>query len=310
MRNACFVLACWAALAPLRASAEPPVTAVVSPTAGGAEPGEHAAVLHLARPREWDKPALGASASGSPELLFTFDDGPSGSTDVLLDTLLAHDVKAVFFMVGWRISAGRDTPRVRAIIARMAAEGHAIGNHTSTHMQLCLRSNAGAISNEIDGAARLLASLSGMPAVLFRTPYGSRCRQLEEALHSRGLRHLHWDIDPQEWRTHDPHVVELKLIEAIGRMRDDERAVILTHDTHVVTARALAGVLDWIAVENGRRRLAGRHEIKILTPADVALEQLSPGVDAALEAAESLLPDLQRRFVGPLTRRAGDRASL
>ena len=310
MRIACLVLACWAVIAPATASAEPPVTAAVSPTSGGAEPGEHDSVLHVAKSRKWDQPALGGSASGHPEILFTFDDGPSGSTEILLDTLLAHDVKAVFFMVGWRLSAGRDTPRVRSIVARMAAEGHAIGNHTSTHMQMCLRSNARAISAEIDGAARILTALSGMPAVLFRTPYGSRCRQLEEALHERGLRHLHWDIDPQEWRTHDPHVVQLKLIEAIGRLRDDERAVILTHDTHVVTAKALAGVLDWIAIENGRRRLAGRPEIYILSPADVALEQLAPGLENALEAAESLLPDLQRRFVDPLTRQAGDRASL
>jgi peptidoglycan/xylan/chitin deacetylase (PgdA/CDA1 family) len=273
------------------ARAEGPVTAAILPISSGVD-------------RNWEKPALGRSRSGAPEVLFTFDDGPSGSTELLLDTLLAHDVKAVFFMVGWRISARRDTPRIRSIVARMAAEGHAVGNHTFTHMQLCLRSNAGALAHEIDGAARLLESLSGMPAVLFRTPYGARCKQLEAALAARGLRHMHWDIDPQEWRTHDPREVQAKLVAAIEELGDDERAVILTHDTHVVTVKALAGVLDWIAVENGRRRRAGRPEIHILSPAEVAVEQLAPGVDEALEAATSLLAQVQRRFLAPLTARA------
>ena len=39
--------------------------------------------------------------TGDPELIFTFDDGPNPkTTPLVLDTLKAHHIHAVFFMVG------------------------------------------------------------------------------------------------------------------------------------------------------------------------------------------------------------------
>ena len=52
-------------------------------------------------PRGWPQPAAGPSASGAPELLLTFDDGPDpATTPIVLDILRARGLRAVFFQVG------------------------------------------------------------------------------------------------------------------------------------------------------------------------------------------------------------------
>jgi peptidoglycan/xylan/chitin deacetylase (PgdA/CDA1 family) len=268
-----------------------------------------AAAATASKKREpWDQPALGASATGDPEILFTFDDGPvPASTGAILDTLKAHGVKAVFFMVGHRVAR----PNTGPVIQRVLDEGHAVGNHTTSHLDLCLRENRPVLEREIDAAGRLLDEASGMTTVFFRAPYGARCRRLEEALGARGLTHMHWDVDPQEWRDHDAARIVAKITARIGRLADGERAVILAHDTHASTARALPGILDWIVAENARRRAAGRRPIRVLGPSDVIVEKLAPGVSAFLrEPLAELVPDLGRLLLAPLTAPAAPAARV
>src|ERR1051325_5595173 len=71
----------------------------------------------------WPTPAAGDSASGGPEILFTFDDGPNlKTTPLVLDTLARHHIHAVFFLVGEM--AENKNPRVPALIHRILREGH------------------------------------------------------------------------------------------------------------------------------------------------------------------------------------------
>ena len=94
--------------------------------------------------KAWPTPAAGASASGGPEILFTFDDGPNPkTTPLVLDTLAAHHIHAVFFLVGGM--AGNHNPKVLAIIHRILREGHVIATHTMKHQDLCRVSEAAAV---------------------------------------------------------------------------------------------------------------------------------------------------------------------
>jgi peptidoglycan/xylan/chitin deacetylase (PgdA/CDA1 family) len=258
------------------------------------------------RHRSWPLPAMGGSASGSPEVLFTFDDGPSGEyTPRVLDTLKKHGVHAIFFMVGNRVSGFGAKDRLAALVSRILDEGNAIGNHTVNHKDLCKKSQADRVTAEIDDNQRLLESLTGMHMVLFRTPYGVRCPQLEDALDARHLHHVHWDIDAQEWKTHNAVRTQEYIIRELGKLGDEQRAVILIHDIHDATAKAMPVVLDWIDAENARRAKKGQHGIRILGPADVALERLDPGVapilDQTQRAVQGFVPDLSRRLLAPLS---------
>lgn len=57
----------------------------------------------------------------------TFDDGPNAHTPAVLDVLKAQGVKATFFIVGRMARAYPD------VLARIAAEGHLLANHSATH---------------------------------------------------------------------------------------------------------------------------------------------------------------------------------
>ena len=260
------------------------------------------------RHRSWPIPALGGSASGNPEVLFTFDDGPGGDiTESVLATLRRHDVHAIFFQVGQRILAagsGKAKAKIDAIETEILADGHAIGNHTVNHKDLCRKNNEAKITTEIDDNTRLLEDETKMKMVFFRTPYGVRCQLVEEALNERRLRHIHWDIDAEEWKTHDAVRTQTFIIHHIGQLGDGQRAVVLIHDIHKETAAAMPVILDWIDSENARRRAGGRHEIKIIGPTDVALEHLAPGMPVALEQARAdlvgFVPSLERALALPL----------
>ena len=63
-----------------------------------------------------------------PYIAMTFDDGPHATnTPRLLDILKERNIKATFFLVG---QCAREYP---AIVRRILAEGHELGNHTWDH---------------------------------------------------------------------------------------------------------------------------------------------------------------------------------
>ncbi len=254
-----------------------------------------------ARTPPWPTPALGDSRSGDPEVLFTFDDGPAPKhTGKVLDTLRDHGVHAIFFLVG-RHLRGKEAESGQAVVQRILAEGHQVGNHTADHVHLC-QGKVDRADKQIDENARLIEDASDLPSAWFRAPYGDHCKRLVGQLAKRDLHHVHWDIDPQEWKTHDATVAKNHVIRHLRNLRG--RAVLLMHDIHPETAKALPGILDWIKQENVRREKKGDRPIRILDPADLALEQLAPGTVAFLTdmAADlrGFAPRLVADLAGPL----------
>jgi peptidoglycan/xylan/chitin deacetylase (PgdA/CDA1 family) len=247
---------------------------------GALAPGEASA-------RGWPTPAAGESRSGDPEVIFTFDDGPHEKwSGQILDTLAAHRVSAIFYWVGHRIEGGRrGIQRRRKLVDRAIRDGHLIGNHTVNHRHLCHSSTDAAA--EIDHNDLLYRGLAALPIVMFRAPYGDKCRRLVALLGDRGLTHMHWDIDPREYNGLTAELAAQYVIGRLKRLRG--RAVILMHDTHAASARALPRILTWIAVENERRVKAGKRPIRILSGSDLVEEAWRGplwlwGEDAAVSA--------------------------
>ncbi len=90
----------------------------------------------------------------------TFDDGPiPGVTPWVLDILREHGVRATFFMVGENVL------RNPALLERVREAGHAIGNHSLSHMQGMKNDTATFLDNVSRGA-----EITG--SRLFRPPHG------------------------------------------------------------------------------------------------------------------------------------------
>lgn len=96
----------------------------------------------------------------------TFDDGPkAGMTEKLLDVLKEKGVKATFFMIG---SQAEECPE---LVKRVAAEGHQIGIHTYSHVDLsCLTQEEQ--KEEIEKSIAAIESAIGTTELKLRPPFG------------------------------------------------------------------------------------------------------------------------------------------
>ncbi|HEY1554425.1 MAG TPA: polysaccharide deacetylase family protein [Kofleriaceae bacterium] len=223
--------------------------------------------------KAWPLPAAGPTASGDPELIFTFDDGPNPkTTPAVLDALAKHHIHAIFFMVG-EMAANKSA---QPIIQRIVREGHIIGNHTMTHQDLCRLKDDERASREIDEAKQVIEKASGLELAWFRTPYGVRCDRVEAMLDERHLGHFHWDLDPQEWK-HGSAKKAIDYVEKhVGEMTG--RNVLLMHDIKKATVEALPEILDWIDAENARRKDAHKRRIRIIQSYELAEQRLPDGL--------------------------------
>jgi len=102
-------------------------------------------------------------------IALTFDDGPNAYTSQVLDVLKQHNVKATFFIVGKMAKAHPD------ILARIAAEGHLLANHSATHPELVGSFDADpqSLISQIRSVHDEIAPLmQPTDKLYFRAPYG------------------------------------------------------------------------------------------------------------------------------------------
>lgn len=211
------------------------------------------------------EPGPATSGRGSAwgrSLLLTFDDGPDlVGTSLILDELTRRGIKAVFFVNGHHIVRNRPEDLARRdLLRKLATHGHLIGNHTMNHKNLCRERDA--LAGEIDGAAELIAYATSVRPLLFRAPYGARCRELDRALDLRGLIQVGWNMDPQEWRGEDEDAIVGYTTAALRRAKGP--TILLLHDKNVSAVHALARILDFVDAENARAAREGKPGIRIV----------------------------------------------
>jgi peptidoglycan/xylan/chitin deacetylase (PgdA/CDA1 family) len=258
--------------------------------------GAATAVPADAKAKGWAQPAAGATMTGDPEVIFTFDDGPDPEkTPIVLDILAQHHIKAIFFMVGRNVA----DPKAAPVLARILREGHIIANHTMHHGDLCgIKEDADAAA-EIDDGANIIKKVSDWTPIWFRAPYGVRCDRVDAMLAERNITHFHWDLDPQEWRHNNTKRAVAYLIKQFTMMKG--RNVLLMHDIKKATVEALPQLFEWLDAENARRAELRIRRIRIIQAPEVAMERLpaglldwlgeaTPGRDALSRAVASVLP--------------------
>ncbi len=212
-------------------------------------------------PGEPDPRAASARADVR-ELLLSFDDGPDlFGTPLVLEELDRRGLKGVFFVNGGYLLGSRPQNLARRdLVRKLAAHGHMVANHTLTHKNLCQFPEA--VPAEVDANAEIIAYATGLRPLLFRSPYGVRCRSLDEALRQRDLVSVGWNMDPQEWRAQNQDAVFDSVTRNLARLRG--RAILLLHDTHPAAVRALPRILAWIDRENRRLLREGGTPIRIV----------------------------------------------
>ena len=122
----------------------------------GQMPAEEAAqaAAGSVRGRELEE-GRGTQEEDVRKIAITFDDGPHPHyTEQLLDGLKERGVVATFFVTGEHAELHPD------IIRRMQEDGHLIGNHTYSHIQLT-RSNREVFKEELIKTNEILEEITG-----------------------------------------------------------------------------------------------------------------------------------------------------
>ncbi len=243
-------------------------------------------------------PSAALAEPKAPEVLFTFDDGPAlGKTPIVLDLLDQHHIKAIFFVNGWHFQGTRPAAlKEQALLREIQRRGHAVGNHTIHHDFLCGHYYIKHAAEEVEGNADLIEQAIGVRPDLFRTPYGSHCKVLNETLGALGIRPIGWDIDPQDWKTKDAKKIQTFVIAHLNKLHG--RAILLMHDVQGATVKALPAILDWLDEENARRIAANEIPIKVLDYS--YLVPPHPAVPPVLQGIGRMLFEMIKPAAAPL----------
>ena len=139
----------------------------------------------------WTQPRSLWRVHGSGNTVYlTFDDGPTpGITDELLEMLRAKEVPATFFCRGEQVEKFPGTYR------RITEHGHALGNHTWSHLN-GWKTSTDMYLQDVQRCAGVVDS------TLFRPPYGRLKRAQRKQLENH-FQVVMWDVMPGDF---DPSI--------------------------------------------------------------------------------------------------------
>lgn len=174
------------------------------------------------------------SFPGTDAVYLTFDDGPHPEfTPRVLDVLRDHGAWATFFVVG------RECEKHPEIVRRIAAEGHAIGNHTYSHVSANDVSSA-EWESELRRTNEALRNIVGNETRLVRPPFGKigiaglmgRWRNDQTV--------VLWNVDPKDFACRDSEQLWRWFEERPLAAGD----VVLLHDVNPWTPDVLGRVIE------------------------------------------------------------------
>lgn len=196
-----------------------------------------AAVCVIGYWKQEDFPVFGKTLDekGVKKIALTFDDGPHPYyTEQLLDGLKKRGVKATFFVTGEHAELHPE------VIKRMSEEGHLIGNHTYSHMQL-RAGNKEDFKAELIKTNEIITGITGEEVLYVRPPYGSWDKSFETELN---MFPVLWTVDPLDWCSTNVDRITQKIISKVG-----ENDIILMHDYYPSTITAALEVVDELQKE-------------------------------------------------------------
>jgi len=153
--------------------------------------------------------------SKSQHLYLTFDDGPTPEITIwVLNELDRYKAKATFFCIG------RNVERHPEIYNEILKRGHAIGNHTYSHLK-GWRTNNKEYVEDIQLASQFINSK------LFRPPYGKIGQQQIRSLKKAGYKLFMWDVLSEDY---NKEITEQQCLDNVLQ-NTQEGSIIVYHDS-------------------------------------------------------------------------------
>lgn len=166
-------------------------------------------------------------------IALTFDDGPHPQyTPDLLDVLKELDVKATFFVIGYKAE------QYPEIIKRIVGEGHTLGHHSYCHKNNFAWLSTQKVKEEIQKTIDLLESISGKKSIYFRPPFGVTNPNIARAVKELKLTSVGWSLRSYD-TTYTPDMVINKI-----RKKVKSGDIILLHDHLSTTSQTVTTIVE------------------------------------------------------------------
>lgn len=164
------------------------------------------------------------------KIAITFDDGPHPIyTPQLLEGLEKRNVVATFFVTGQNATLHPE------LIKRMHDDGHLIGNHTYSHIQLT-SSNREAFKQELIKTNKVISEITGEDVMYVRPPYGAWDKRFEQELN---MFPVLWTVDPLDWCSNNSNCV---ISDTLKNVKEND--IILLHDYYDTSVTAALQIID------------------------------------------------------------------
>lgn len=128
-------------------------------------------------------------------IALSFDDGPHPKYTVeILDILKEYNIKATFFVLGIHAE------KYPEIIKRQVEEGHEIGNHSYSHIDM-RKATKKQIRDEFEKTQEIIYSIANIKPKLFRPPYGNYNKDVLKIISSDDVQVVLWTFyqDSKDW---------------------------------------------------------------------------------------------------------------
>ena len=166
------------------------------------------------------------------KLAISFDASWGGDKTLrLLDILDEYGIKTTFFLVDIWVKSYPD------LVKEIAARGHEIGNHSTTHPHMSQLSED-RITEELATQAGHVQELTGARPTLFRPPYGDYNDRLVRTARAQGYEVIQWSVDSQDWKNRGAEDVIARAKKA------GSGDIVLFHNDADFTVDALPAILD------------------------------------------------------------------
>ena len=173
----------------------------------------------------------------SPVLYLTFDAGyENGNTPAILDALKKHHAPAAFFLVGNYLETAP------ALVQRMAAEGHTVGNHTWHHPDMSKIADQASFQQELSMLEQKFKEVTGQDMKkYYRPPQGKYSESNLKMAKDMGYHTFFWSLAYVDWYENKQPTHEEAFKKLLGRIHPG--AIVLLHSTSKTNGEILDELL-------------------------------------------------------------------
>lgn len=182
-------------------------------------------------------------------IFLTFDDGPSkNNTPKILDILNEKNVKATFFVIGYKVEVNKD------IVIKLKENGMGILPHSYTHNYKNIYASPDNFLNDLNKCKKAIKDVTGDDNIsFFRFPGGSDnsiCKDktlnlIKEKVENQGFSYIDWNICSEDATANI--VSKKKILQSVtNEAKGIKYGVLLMHDAEakVTTVEALPEIID------------------------------------------------------------------